>query len=212
MTRDEITRLRGTWEPRARGFIGMQFEVELDLLKDSGYNTDVIDPQNWVTPLWAIWQGAGGAASDVTRRHALSMKSMSDLSLALDDAIEAVASHAGSIVDTTLEVLEGLPVSEWDAMYDSWGSYRVDLIGRSEVQQAVGWSSHETGTMYGMGYHAWRTMGDTLVRDTHQVAEMQQPVPISQPFLVGGAQLRYPGDPSGPASEVINCRCWETYI
>jgi len=32
-------------------------------------------------------------------------------------------------------------------------------------------------------------------------------VGMNEPFLVGGASLMYPGDPNGPASEIINCRC-----
>lgn len=34
-----------------------------------------------------------------------------------------------------------------------------------------------------------------------------QRVPLGQPFTVGGFELRFPGDPSGPAHEVIQCRC-----
>ena len=29
----------------------------------------------------------------------------------------------------------------------------------------------------------------------------------SDPFLVGGEQLLYPGDPAGSSENVINCRC-----
>lgn len=34
-----------------------------------------------------------------------------------------------------------------------------------------------------------------------------QRVPLGQPFIVGGFELRFPGDPSGPPQEVIQCRC-----
>jgi len=44
------------------------------------------------------------------------------------------------------------------------------------------------------------------VRPTHLAADGQT-VPVGQPFHVGGAALMYPGDPSGPASEIINCNC-----
>lgn len=34
-----------------------------------------------------------------------------------------------------------------------------------------------------------------------------QRVPIGKPFVVGGFELMFPGDPSGPPQEVIACRC-----
>ncbi|HWV44127.1 phage minor head protein [Pseudorhodoplanes sp.] len=55
---------------------------------------------------------------------------------------------------------------------------------------------------------AWRTARDKRVRDSHKAMEGQTR-PMGVPFRSGsGAMLRYPGDPSAPASERINCRCW----
>lgn len=43
-------------------------------------------------------------------------------------------------------------------------------------------------------------------RPTHRAAHGQE-VHLDAPFTVGGYQLMFPGDPSGPAHEVIQCRC-----
>lgn len=53
---------------------------------------------------------------------------------------------------------------------------------------------------------AWLSTVDARVRETHRRAD-QQRVPLTARFTVGGARLLYPGDPSGPPEEVINCRC-----
>lgn len=50
------------------------------------------------------------------------------------------------------------------------------------------------------------TVGDGRTRDSHVEADKDR-VPLFSPFIVGGFPLMFPGDPSGPAHEVINCRC-----
>ena len=52
----------------------------------------------------------------------------------------------------------------------------------------------------------WLATSDARTRDTHRRADGQR-VPVGQPFSVGGFELDFPGDPSGPAHEVIQCRC-----
>lgn len=55
-------------------------------------------------------------------------------------------------------------------------------------------------------FKVWLSTDDARTRETHNAADKQQTL-LSSPFVVGGAQLMFPGDPRGPAQEVINCRC-----
>jgi len=52
----------------------------------------------------------------------------------------------------------------------------------------------------------WIASFDDRTRDAHAEADGQI-VMQSDPFLVGGEQLLYPGDPAGSSTNVINCRC-----
>lgn len=52
----------------------------------------------------------------------------------------------------------------------------------------------------------WVSTLDGRTRDTHRRADGQR-VPTGTPFQVGGASLRFPGDPLGPGRETIQCRC-----
>lgn len=53
----------------------------------------------------------------------------------------------------------------------------------------------------------WVAEEDERVRATHRRADGQT-VRSGTAFRVGKARLQYPGDPSGPPEEVINCRCY----
>lgn len=52
----------------------------------------------------------------------------------------------------------------------------------------------------------WINTKDKRTRRTH-LAMTNERIPINQPFIVGGIKMIYPGDPSAPAAEVVNCRC-----
>ncbi len=60
----------------------------------------------------------------------------------------------------------------------------------------------------------WLATDDTRVRHTHHLTDGQR-VPLNSHFAVGadpaaglpGVPMMFPGDPLGPAEEVINCRC-----
>ena len=52
----------------------------------------------------------------------------------------------------------------------------------------------------------WLSTVDDRTRPTHTEADRQRTL-LQSPFVVGGASLLFPGDPRGPAQEVVNCRC-----
>jgi hypothetical protein len=83
-------------------------------------------------------------------------------------------------------------------------SPNLERIARTESAVAFG-----LATFYGLlrlGYKEgrWMTMQDDRVRDSHQECHGVKRR-LGEPFPNG---LLFPGDPSGPPEEVINCRCW----
>ncbi len=52
----------------------------------------------------------------------------------------------------------------------------------------------------------WSSAKDDRTREAHIEANGQE-VEIDEPFIVDGEELMFPGDPSGSAENVINCRC-----
>lgn len=72
--------------------------------------------------------------------------------------------------------------------------------GRNDAFSAV---AEETGEEL---EKFWLATSDSRTRPTHRAAEGQR-VPVGSRFSVGGFDLAFPGDPSGPPQEVIQCRC-----
>lgn len=93
--------------------------------------------------------------------------------------------------------------------------FRAETIARTEALSAVHGGSYE---MFRQAvadghltedeiYRTWVTARDTRVRDHHQSMEGQKRDGLA-PFESGlGTSLRYPGDPSAPASDRVQCRC-----
>lgn len=92
--------------------------------------------------------------------------------------------------------------------------YRGDVIARTETHRALNASLQE-GLLQLVDQGklqrdqvkmVWDATGDSRTRPSHMAAEGQE-IEIGGTFTVGGAQLRYPGDPMGPPQETIQCRC-----
>lgn len=94
-------------------------------------------------------------------------------------------------------------------------AYRAEVVARTEALRAA----HEgVEEMYrqaiergdlqiGQLVRTWNAGGGRRTRDSHAAMDGQER-PFGQAFESGnGYALRYPGDPSAPRAETINCRC-----
>jgi len=80
---------------------------------------------------------------------------------------------------------------------------RTNMIARTEITKATNagaLKSYEESDVVD-GKEWLSTAG---AREAHAVSQTRK---LKQPFLIGGEQLEYPGDPSGSPENVINCRC-----
>jgi uncharacterized protein with gpF-like domain len=90
--------------------------------------------------------------------------------------------------------------------------YRAATIARTETHTAANVGSQAAAEATGLSLiKEWGAAQDERTRETHAEADGQQ-VSIDGLFSVGGYDLRFPGDPSGPAEEVINCRCVQLFL
>lgn len=55
-------------------------------------------------------------------------------------------------------------------------------------------------------YQGWQAVNDDRTRESHAEAHGQVQL-LGERFSVGSGSLAYPGDPTGPLEEIINCRC-----
>jgi hypothetical protein len=97
------------------------------------------------------------------------------------------------------------------AQFNGMAKERAKTIAITETAAAYGYGRNDAMVQAGITRKAWLTSGNANVRPTHEAAGeaygRRQAIPISEPFVVGGARLMFPGDPSGPPQEVINCHC-----
>jgi uncharacterized membrane protein len=86
---------------------------------------------------------------------------------------------------------------------------RSERIVRTEMISAKNGAQHAAAIMTGaVPYKQWLATVDGRTRPSHAAVSGQTvPTGEAQSFDVGGYRLLYPGDPAGPAEEVINCRC-----
>lgn len=93
---------------------------------------------------------------------------------------------------------------------ENWAN-RATVVARTETLGAMNAGRTDSfdalaDVLGGEFEQVWISTIDRRTRRTHREADGQR-VPLGSPFTVGGASLRYPGDPLGPGKEIIQCRC-----
>lgn len=133
--------------------------------------------------------------TETTRRHVAETVTTTLATMA-DDASVAAAAVAVSVA--------------LDALFEGFG-YRARTIADTETgtfqAQAVRTVARATGRV---GSKRWENQADQEVRPSH-VNAGGQTRGLDEDFVVGGHRARFPMDPNLPASERVNCRCFEVY-
>jgi uncharacterized protein with gpF-like domain len=153
---------------------------------DLDINFDIV-PQETLDVLddWAIT-----ASSEITSRYA------DDITAFIRNAHEEGLSIPDLADQLNDDLFEGR-LKDWEA----------ERVARTETISSSNAGSHsayqDANSVVG---EEWLGTFDDRQRDTHGSADGQI-VAVGATFVVGGAEAQYPGDPSLPADERINCRC-----
>lgn len=128
--------------------------------------------------------------------------------------------YALVVIEIERGITEGLELPKVtaavDAILTTTGSERwtnrARTIARTETMGAVNAGVWRAAALEAersgdpAPFKQWISTDDKRTRPTHTAADQQRTL-LGEPFRVGTAQLLFPGDPRGPAGEVINCRC-----
>ena len=107
---------------------------------------------------------------------------------------------------------EGIPQmkNRIKGLFEETYKNRATTVARTEVTSANNKAGLEAAKQANMGHKIWICSLDERTREAHAEAD-RQTVKINEPFIVGGEELMFPGDPRGSAWNIVNCRCTQTY-
>ena len=116
-------------------------------------------------------------------------------------------------IQDALAANEGVPqiAARIRGLYDGYGRHRSFVIARTEVGGAANYGTRSAAQQSGVvETHTWVSSRDGRERDTHKPGAGldAQTQPLAARYSNG---CMFPCDPAGPAAEVIQCRCVETY-
>jgi SPP1 gp7 family putative phage head morphogenesis protein len=131
-----------------------------------------------------------GVGDDLWRRTRLQLLD----GIGLGEDIDQLARRVREVLASTRVRAQTIARTEVVGAYNAGAFAQVQLLGE---EAPVG--------------KEWLATNDSRTRDTHRRANGQQ-VGLLDPFEVGDGRLKFPGDPDGPAEEVINCRCTVLWV
>lgn len=89
---------------------------------------------------------------------------------------------------------------------------RSRVIARTESHASANAATQEAARATGLPMlKEWVSSSGSRTRDDHADADGQTRQ-LNEPFVVGGEELMFPGDPRGSAEQVINCRCASVHV
>src|SRR5205814_4464979 len=96
------------------------------------------------------------------------------------------------------------------AVFQDASDRRTESIADAETVIATNSGRFAAMQEAGIEKKSWQTMNDAKVRPAHAQAQIDYAdgIPITEPFIVNGEPLMFPGDPSGSIGNIINCRCY----
>ena len=100
-------------------------------------------------------------------------------------------------------------------VFNNLQKYESKRIAMTETAMSFNFSRHETMAAAGVRYKSWLSSHGPTVRPAHAEAEaryQEDPIPIDEPFEVGGEYLMHPGSAEGSPENVINCQCIELAV
>ena len=203
---------RETFVPMLEGVIGAQAEnwgsvlgLEFDLrnLFSEG-NSKQIDANEWFTSYQFKF------AQPINETTLSGLSNMFAQAQAEGWSVPTMQKHIGSLFQQWAE--GDLTSQDFDWYAERMPPHRTEAIARTETMRASNAGSHALFQDWGVQAKEWLTTHDARTRDSHLSAEAHYseggdpgPIPMSQPFVVNGYPMMYPGDAElgAPASEYI---------
>jgi len=97
--------------------------------------------------------------------------------------------------------------------FNDLSKFEATRVARTEVNLAYNDARQDAMADAGIEYKAWLSSHGPHARYSHELAEvaysLENPIPLDEPFTVGGEELMFPGDDSlgATAANIINCQC-----
>lgn len=237
---EEMIEIKGLFsEEQDESFVEKHKELILLLLLGRRDKWRVVISTVWREVFWnhfydAREQVMRTAPSDVTPDEVDEV----DLKTTVNQYIDEVATaSAEQIIQTTTnhversmnesiaeKVIALIALSSIQNIYNNWKygtetstetdggmMSRAEVISEVESSTALSYSQRMAALSTGLSIEkTWVTQGDKKVRKSHRSAEGQTR-DLEDEYRVGTSYALYPRDPMLPASERVNCRCFERY-